>query len=835
MKKIVLHLLLTVTLLLPGVVLGASPAFAQQAPSGDSAVTVSGSGNFADLKVTVSQTKSLINQTVRVSWTGGSPTPAGPTNRNFLHIMQCWGDGPEPDPRQCQFGASAAGQFNVGKRQLLQVRLDPLEEPIPPGSLANILPFWPVGQERPTALVDSSINPFFDAQITNEVAQARIRADGTGEEFFEVQTVRQSAGLGCGAPVTVGSAVTGRSCWLVIVPRGSTEVDGLPADVLESSPLSQTNWRQKIAVKLEFLPVEQTCPIGAAERPVLGHEPAVDAVSRWQPALCAGGSAVFSYTQLTDDQARRQLVESSSPGLAVMTSPVPPDQVLPSRPLVYAPVALSGLALAFNVERATTSAIDEVVGARFTEMNLTPRLVAKLLTQSYRRASVGIGSDPKSLEHNSAALVTDPEFLKYNPDYALRDGTNKVSEPYVQLGTADSTELLWSWLLGDAEARAFLAGAPDESGMVVNPLNKGLDAPPSTYPRNDQSCIPQEFTIGQPPVDVCNSDQHPFTNDMHEAGRAAGRGDDLSKIATGRDDNGRTTFTKPGRQGAGVRSVMAVVDTATAERYGLPSAKLRNAAGEFVAPTTESMLASLAAMKPSAAPGVLQSDPLTTNPAAYPLTALSYAATPPAAIDKEAGKDYAAFLRYAAGPGQQPGLAPGQLPFGYAPLPESLRAQALAAAGTIEAQAGVPVNAGTPAEDPTSGPAASPTSTPAGAVAPGLGTSTQGPGITPPAGTGDASVPGAIAATPAPPDRTTAQPVTVVGRTPAFPAPAVGALLVALLVCGGAAAALAPVTHIYSGTRLTAAGKGGDAADRTAARSVLSWLTARSIHRARRR
>ena len=39
-----------------------------------SAVTKSGSGEFKDLEVTVSQTTNLVNQVVRVSWKGGKPT-----------------------------------------------------------------------------------------------------------------------------------------------------------------------------------------------------------------------------------------------------------------------------------------------------------------------------------------------------------------------------------------------------------------------------------------------------------------------------------------------------------------------------------------------------------------------------------------------------------------------------------------------------------------------------------------------------------------------------------------------------------------------------------------
>ena len=72
---------LTLALVLGAVMIsvlpGAPPASADGAPA-DSAMTKSGAGEFKDLKVTVSQTKNLINQTVTVSWTGGAPTtPVG--------------------------------------------------------------------------------------------------------------------------------------------------------------------------------------------------------------------------------------------------------------------------------------------------------------------------------------------------------------------------------------------------------------------------------------------------------------------------------------------------------------------------------------------------------------------------------------------------------------------------------------------------------------------------------------------------------------------------------------------------------------------------------------
>ncbi|MGH3784231.1 MAG: hypothetical protein ACRDRO_27330 [Pseudonocardiaceae bacterium] len=794
-----------------GGLLSAPPAAATAADpaASDSAVTASGQGDFANLKVTVNQTKNLINQTVKVSWTGGTPTPSTGFSINFLQIMQCWGDDPAgPDRTQCQFGGLTAlgSAINVGpfvlSRQIEDG--DPKETLTKSaGSSSQVyVPFWAVGSDKPTGSGTGNTNDFFDSQVTNEIPVARTHGDGTGEEFFEVETVRQAAGLGCGEPVTTAGSATGRSCWLVVVPRGTKEVNGsthgnTANDDLETSPLSQSNWDNRIVVPLEFQPVGQACPIGAPERSLLGHELAVEAVSSWQPTLCAGGGALFSYTQLPDDVARTQVQDGR---LALVTNPIPPDQVRADHPLVYAPVGLSGLAFAFNIDHqpapnapAADLALD---GGRFTSMKLTPRLVAKLLTQSYRYSLV---TYEDALKNNPVGLLFDPEFLDLNPEYkGFVAGQQSVPDALVQLDGGDLTSLLWSWVIADPDARAFLAGTPDKFGMVVNPNNKNLPLPTSTFPRNDQGCTTNTGDDGHP-VTNCNLDAHPYANDMHDAARSASRGDSLARQNTFDSTINQAVSAKIARQFIGRQGLLAVVDAATAARYDLPTAQLLNAAGSYVAPARENLLAGEAAMKPSAVAGVLASDPGANDPAAYPLTVLSYAVTAPATLDAAAGKDYAAFLRYAGGPGQQQGLDPGQLPLGMATLPDSLRAQTIAAATAIETQtsktstsspAPAPTTAGTaaPAQNLTGGP-----NTPAETN----GTATNSGGGQPAATPRSTNAQGG--SPPAEVPNVTQQPVARVRRTPSLPVPAVGALLLVILIAGALAATSSPVVQMLGG------------------------------------
>nr|MBA2470933.1 hypothetical protein [Pseudonocardiales bacterium] len=605
-------------------VLATSRPAAADAPTG-SAVTKSGDprGPFANLKVTVGQTTDLINQVVTVSWTGGAPTlPVGGFQLNYLQIMQCWGDDQNgPDRTQCQFGALDTGNGHVQSRQLTYGRalVDPKDTlKLPAGkSGTSFVPFWPVGKPAPPvgeAATDGT-SDFFDSQVTNEDPLARTHSDGTGLEYFEVQTVRQAAGLGCGDPVATGAVVKGRSCWLVVVPRGNTEVDGSTRTAnalnqLMSSPLSKTNWDNRIDFPLEFQPVGQACPIGAAERRILGNELVADAVSSWQPALCSSG-ATYSYSQQGDDVVRNLVLGGTSPGLALVTNPIPPDQAPEGNPLLYAPVGLSGLAIGFNIERqppdpndpsadpATLTPEQKLAGQRFTSLKLTPRLVAKLLTQSYT-AAVLAPSD--AMKNNHAGLLFDPEFLDLNPKYKGSVSNQKpLPDALVQLGGADLTSLLWSWIKADPDASTFIGGKPDPNGMVVNPANQNPALPTLAFPRNDQSC--HDFNIGTGiNGTLCTQDADPFTIDMHDAGRSASRGDTQGRTIGLGSDLKTPVSVKGPRQLAGQRAVLAVVDAATATRYGLPMATLRNAAGQFVAPTTASLLAGEAAMKPSAVP-----------------------------------------------------------------------------------------------------------------------------------------------------------------------------------------------------------------------------------------
>ena len=806
-----------------GLAATSSRAAVTASPPAAAAVTVSGHGPFANLKVTVGQTAHLVDQVIKVSWTGGTPTISSTQYAaDYLQIMQCWGDSAAgPDPRQCQFGGSSALGAGAGSqgagaftntRQLSYGNLvDPAQPlPPPPPGGQSYMPFHSVTGD---VITTGSWNQFYDVNTTNEVPYARSNPDGTGEVFFETQTVLEAPGLGCGQPLTKSGQVTGRSCWLVIVPRGETEVDGSsyktqPSGLLQSSPLSATNWAQRLVVPLTFEPVGQFCPIGAAERSTLGDEMVNEAVVRWQPTLCQSGpKTIYGYLQVTDETARAKLV-SGQPGMVFLNRPVPPGQVPAGQSPVYAPVALSGLTIGFSVEsQAGFGAPAGVVaqnGKRLPSLNLTARLVAKLLTESYRDGNSRFADDVKNNPFN---LGHDPEFLKYNPGYANLDFGGKLGDALVPEPLADATQALWNWVAQDPAAREFLSGVPDNagkygnpsfSGMTVNPNYKAMALPIDSFPKSDPYC--QTFP-DHPNNPLCIQDKHPYATDMHGAARAAGRGDSLAR--TSWDPTATPpAYKKDPPQPAGQQALLAVTDTATAARYGLVTANLLNAAGQFVAPTTASLLAGEAAMKPSGVNGVLETNPATTAKGAYPLTLLCYAATVPAKLTATAGRDYAALLRYAAGAGQVPGLTQGTLPAGYAPLPSALRRQTLASASTIQAQVGrsqpgsgstSPGGAGSPGGSSAGSPGGSSGGQPGTGSTPALGglRSTRSPSPTSPAGV---------------PSLPAASPQAATSRTPATRSGPMRDVVLISLIGGTAAAAAGPLLPRFApklATRLT--------------------------------
>ncbi|MBK3578392.1 hypothetical protein JHN63_32240 [Streptomyces sp. MBT65] len=205
--------------------------------------------------------------------------------------------------------------------------------------------------------------------------------------------------------------------------------------------------------------------------------------------------------------------------------------------------------------------------------------------------------------------------------------------------------------------------------------------------------------------------------------------------------------------------MITVTDAASAARYGLQTARLRNSAGKFVAPTAASLTA--AATSATGSPVAEITPAGATAKTAYPLAQLVYAAVRPGVLNAAARKDYAALLRYAIGGGQVSGADPGLLPGGYAPLPARFRTAAAHAATALVQYTG-PSTAGGSTGNGAGSSSGSET----------IGTGEGSSGVVSGAPAGDATPPSASAVPSDSPsyDGGKAVQTTAAGTTPADPA-----------------------------------------------------------------
>lgn len=711
--------------------LGLTVQPAQAETASDSAKTVTAAAYDPDaatsptpgLRVTVSQTNDLIQQGIKVSWTGGVQSSA-PTQQtggaNFLQIAQCWGDEPgsngtRPDRTTCQYGG-----INVVGDQRFSYRnsadevdpkdlaytavgttfFDPTLTAVPfvsaTGTTVKLVENGKVVPDPP----DLDNNEFFNKYTTNEVSWAGTGADGSGSVSFELQTNQQSPGLGCGAPVTAADGtVTGKPCWLVVIPRGEKDASNV---AINQSGLFWETWKHHLAVRLNFKPIGQHCALGAVERQLSGSELISGAVSQWQPKLCnTTGGAVYSLLTGPESDAALAANGTTAAPLAVTSRPLAVDGVTDK--LAYAPIGLTGVSIAFAIDHQANAGreVPAEVAAKerlaFTSMKLTPRLLAKLLTASYTDA-LPQASDKSHLS-SVRNLTTDPDFLAINDSEWASMGIASVgvSDVLMPLGRSDAAQAVWTYIMADADARNFLAGTADPWGMHVNPyystnaaFNKNhvaMELPRNDFPKAD----PTEFAglANHAYADVVNLvTWRPFTSSLDAGGYDVLRGDPLQ---LGAWDPTATPpkFSKGDRALVGLQAVMGLTDTAAGAKYQVVQASLRNPAGAFVAPTSASLGAAAAAMtKNKTQSQVVGFDPTSAAAkkatTAYPLAMPVYAAVNPAMDGAELRADYAAFITYAVNGGQTPGTNDGQLPDGYAPLPAAWKTQATTAAKAIK-------------------------------------------------------------------------------------------------------------------------------------------------------
>lgn len=736
---------------------------------------------FKNLQVTVGQTKDLTDQGLKVSWTGGKPTSSGGAAYNYLQIMQCWASSNAgPSPEQCQWGtpnsalASQVG-VNAATRALNDpsqgVGVDPKQDLGPnyshgqPGRrVGKLVPFWSADDPSRSALTwtnDTTAYPPFSAAQSNEVTYARTAADGTGQYIVNLQSSLSAPYLGCGSTV---SQSRGQSCWLVVVPRGAYNLDGsLGIDhatdesyapnntYVAGSPLSASAWQNRIQIKLDFTPIGANCTIGSKEVRTAGSEMVSLAFASWQNTLCAKGT-VFGYSKIGDSQARTDLVSglAGSPTMDFVGAPVSSD-ALNGATIAYAPVTTSALVVSYLIDKNyLTSPADAQANPDFgangtlvSDLRLTPRLIAKLLTQTYRSDVPGAGSVAGSTvaASNPYTIRADPEFLALNPNFRFFGANAAPDGLIVPFGDSDAAKMLWGFVCANSEAKSFLAGKPDPWGTKVNGSYKDLDlcsGDQASFPKADSTTTrPQTAN----PPGYGTLDMRPYSADFQDGALRALNANAGVKT-TWDDTRVPPQFTSTGSQLPGTRFEMVVTTSEAASLYGLPVAGLVSSSDEVnnpgATPTVAAMQAQLTARVPTEVSGVHEPNPGAWIDGGYPLTDQTYAAINVCAASIEELKAYTTFLGYAAELGQAPGTEPGKLPPGYAPLGAEDRKQTKATVALLNAEITdpkCPSHNPTPSETPSE--TATPTDTPTDAPT----ETTDGPSIPMPSEPGIATDP----------------------------------------------------------------------------------------------
>lgn len=624
------------------------------------------------------------------------------------------------------------------------------------------------------SLVPSPLNPPNDTYGITD-------AQGKGSARFIVQDSSSNASLGCSDVVACSIVVIpimGVSCDAAAasLPAADRPTDvataqsncttngAYPVGALASSQTSydtslrlavsghlwwsESNWRNRITIPITFAQTNAACDGigGKAPQSIYGSEYMLQATLQWSPKLCADKAATpIQHVQQWDVLAKRTLANGILGNAYVDVKAVfqgAPPATRFRNPVVQAPTAITGFAIGYT--------IDDWQHHEYTQLQLTPRLLAKLLTQSYGVASARAKAyNAPDFAHNPGSIIADPEFLALNPGvvgYKTINGkqvkisnidwpANAPEVLFAMSAESDVMTAVTSYINADPDARAWLDGTPDPWGMVVNPKYAKIALPTALWPMLDDyvptpdTTNPCEVNFPSPllqrvaaplanPAQLVRNLRLAITNSQVECAN--------------RDTPVNARWTSQGPQVPGGHFLLSLVSLGDAARFQLNTAALQTQAAPgapaqfsdatgraFVQPTQESMLAAARLFTPDDSLGTwtVPYDTLRTDArgaAAYPGTMLYSTDIPTYGLASSDAAAYANFLRFVAGPAQTSGTTVGTLPAGYVPMTKAngldrMVQYTLASAQAVELQTGkvpvpstaVPTSTATAAPRPT--------------------------------------------------------------------------------------------------------------------------------------
>jgi hypothetical protein len=566
----------------------------------------------------------------------------------------------------------------------------------------------------PPEMLTATENPNI---VPSDTTYAETASDGTGTAKFTIVSSETNASLGCSQTAT---------CSLVIVPvegiscNANPTTPGEPQYSCENSgdfqpgeanfgqnPFgpafadsgtfwwSQSNWQRRISVPLNFTTPADACKQNSSS-PIqfYGSELMTQATQQWNPYFCLNAKLFnVQQVQLSEPQAK-QSVQQGFIEAAIQGAPPPVSTGQSSfftTPTVQAPIGVTGFAIAYVIDNGN--------GTPYTQLRLDPRLLAKLMTESYYGTN-NIQFGDTGISHNAQNLYTDPEFVALNPTFTPPGGIQPAPAAtlFSVLTRSDVIWSLTSYINADPEARAWLNGQPDPWGMTVNPAYKGIQLPVESWPLLDLSTNGPDYTESGNPFCLgalgsgkAKEPDRPLIDHPQATLAQVAYNLEYSIAAseiTCNNDPVTPSYEPLGPEVLGDRFLVGLVSLPVAAQLDLDAAALQSyaasevettdpkalvAARNFVAPDNASLQAAAKILQPDTAAGswTLPYSEFSSSSAtkdAYPGTMLMSADIPTRGLPESDAAHYGEYLAFAATTGQAPGPGTGQVPQGYLPL-----------------------------------------------------------------------------------------------------------------------------------------------------------------------
>ncbi len=172
---------------------------------------------------------------------------------------------------------------------------------------------------------------------------------------------------------------------------------------------SASNWRNRIVVPLTFAVPDNACSVvhRSNDVDVYGSELLVQATGQWAPHFCLNDK-LFNFTHVqTGEPEARNLVATGGAEAAFTSEPQPNGY---GKPVVQAPGR--GQRIRHHVRDRRQRTV-----RRTPELRLTPRLLAKLLTESYPAALADQAGVRRAQQQPAQRHRSIPEFIKLNPGH----------------------------------------------------------------------------------------------------------------------------------------------------------------------------------------------------------------------------------------------------------------------------------------------------------------------------------------------------------------------------------------------------------------------------------